>query len=236
MDSPLRCIIIDDEPLARELLKSYVEKTPALKLEGIYESAADAVKTVMTGEIDIIFLDINMPMLSGIEFASVIPSSSRIIYVTAYEQYALQGFKVNALDYLLKPVSYPEFMRAVSKGMEWHTMRRAMAKETKAQEGMIAVKADHRLIRMKASTILYIEVQKDRVIFYRSEGGPVSSLMSMRELEEQLPDDTFMRIHRSFIVNVRNVEIVERGRVVFGKTYIPISDSRREDFLARLGK
>lgn len=236
METTLKCIIIDDEPLARELIKSYVGKTPVLELEGAFESAADAMKCVMGGDIDVIFLDINMPMLNGIEFASVIPPSARIIYVTAYEQYALQGFKVNALDYLLKPVSYPEFLKAVGKAVEWHTMRRAATRENKTHTGMITVKADHRLVQMRTDSIRYIEVQKDRVIFYRTEGEPVSSLMSMKEIEEQLPDDVFMRIHRSFIVNLRNVEIVERGRVVFGKTYIPISDSRREEFLGRLGK
>lgn len=236
METTLKCIIIDDEPLARELIKSYVDKTPVLELEGAFESAADAMKCVMAGDIDVIFLDINMPMLNGIEFASVIPPSARIIYVTAYEQYALQGFKVNALDYLLKPVSYPEFLKAVGKAVEWHTMRRAATRENKTHTGMITVKADHRLVQMRTDSIRYIEVQKDRVIFYRTEGEPVSSLMSMKEIEEQLPDDVFMRIHRSFIVNLRNVEIVERGRVVFGKTYIPISDSRREEFLGRLGK
>lgn len=111
----LSCIIIDDEPLARELLKSYVEKTPVLSLKGSFESAAEAVKTVIDGNIDIIFLDINMPMLNGIEFAGIIPKSTRIIFVTAYDQYALQGFKVNALDYLLKPVSYSDFMTSVGK-------------------------------------------------------------------------------------------------------------------------
>jgi len=236
METTLRCIIIDDEPLARELIRSYVEKTPVLALAGVFESAADAMKSVMGGDIDIIFLDINMPLLNGIEFASVIPQSTRIIFVTAYEQYALQGFKVNALDYLLKPVSYADFMKAVGKAVEWHTMRLAVAKESRMQPGMITVKADHRLIQMRIGSIRYIEVQKDRVIFYRTEGDPVSSIMSMKEIEEQLPDDVFMRVHRSFIVNMRNVEIVERGRVVFGKTYIPVSDSRREEFLARLGK
>lgn len=236
MDNSLSSIIIDDEPLARELLKSYVEKTPALKLCGSFESAADAVKTVIEGNTDIIFLDINMPMLNGIEFARIVPKHTRIIYVTAYEQYALQGFKVNALDYLLKPVSYAEFMRAVGKAIEWFTLCESgkNAATAKPHSGMLTVKADYRLVQMQTDTIKYIEVQKDRVIFYRSEGEPVSSLMSMRELEELLPEEIFMRVHRSFIVNLRKVEIVERGRIVFGKTYIPVSDSRREEFLSRL--
>lgn len=241
MSKTLRCIVIDDEPLARELLKSYVEKTADLSLVGCFESAADAVKDVVAGNADIIFLDINMPMLNGIEFASVIPQETSIIYVTAYEQYALQGFKVNALDYLLKPVSYPEFMKAVGKALMWHAMRQAYQQNASSPAGqqvsspeMLTVKADYRLVQMRIDSIKYVEVQKDRVIFYRTEGEPVGSLMSMKELEELLPSDRFMRVHRSFIVNLNRVEVVERSRIVFGKTYIPISDAKREEFLNRI--
>lgn len=237
---PLRCAIIDDEPLARELIKSYVDKTSDLSLMGCYESAADSVKAVVSGEIDLIFLDINMPMLNGIEFAGIIPEETSIIYVTAYEQYALQGFKVNALDYLLKPVSYPEFMKAVGKAIMWHSMRKAYlsgnsaAESAQASRDSITVKADYRLVQMKTSEIRYVEVQKDRVIFYRTDGEPVSSLMSMKDLEEILPANSFMRVHRSFIVNLRQVEVVERSRIVFGKTYIPVSDSKKDEFLSRI--
>ena len=118
MDTTLKCIIIDDEPLARELLKAYVDKTPSLSLIGSFESAAEAFKTVMDGRVDVIFLDINMPMLNGIDFAAIVPSTTRIIFVTAYDSYAVQGFKVNALDYLLKPVSYTDFMKSVGRALE----------------------------------------------------------------------------------------------------------------------
>lgn len=237
MTQKIKCIIVDDEPLARELLKSYVEKTSALQLEGCFESAAEAVKTVISGEADLIFLDINMPMLNGIDFAAIIPQRTRIIYVTAYGQYAVDGFKVNALDYLLKPVSYQEFLKAVGKALEWHAMRQAFeSSPSLPSRSMITVKADYRLVQMKTDSILYVEVQRDRVIFYRTEGEPVSSLMSLKELEEQLPSDCFMRVHRSFIVNMNLVEVVERGRIVFGKRYIPVSDNRRDEFLSRLGK
>lgn len=241
MDRPLKCIIIDDEPLAGELLKSYVEKTPDLLLAGCFESAADSVKSVVSGSIDLIFLDINMPLLNGIEFASVVPEDTSIIYVTAYEQYALQGFKVNALDYLLKPVSYPEFIKAVGKAIMWHAMRRAYlasghSSRTNNNTDLITVKSDYRLVQMCLDSIKYIEVQKDKVIFNRTEGEPVSSLMSMKELEELLPADRFMRVHRSFIVNLRRVEVVDRSRIVFDKIYIPVSDSKKEEFLSRLGK
>lgn len=240
MERKLKCIVIDDEPLARGLIESYVEKTPVLTLDGSYESAAEAFRHVSGGCVDVVFLDINMPLLNGIEFAEVIPKSTRIIYVTAYDKYAIDGFCVNALDYLLKPVSYAEFMRAVGKALEWFDMARSMypgtaASDRSSSSDMLTVKADYRLIQMRLDTIRYIEVRRDNVIFYRTEGDPVKSGMSMRELEELLPSEIFMRVHRSFIVNLRHVEVVERGRIVFGKTYIPVSDTRRDDFLARLG-
>ncbi|MBD5298836.1 MAG: response regulator transcription factor [Bacteroides sp.] len=229
----LNCIIIDDEPLARELIRSYVEQTPVLRLTGTFESAAEAIRTVVSGDIDVIFLDINMPMLNGIDFAGVVPSKTRIIFITAYEQYALQGFRVNALDYLLKPVSYPEFMKAVGKAVEWVNMRRSLEKSANGASEYITVKADYRLVQISMDRILYIEVQNDRVIFCRKDGDPVTSLMSMKELEEILPSERFMRVHRSFIVNLANIEIVERQRIVFGNTYIPVSDSKKEEFFAR---
>lgn len=230
----LKCIIIDDEPLARELIAGYVEKTPVLCNAGSFESAAEAIKHVMTGEIDLIFLDINMPLLNGMDFAALIPQHTRIIFITAYEQYALTGFKVNALDYLLKPVNFADFSKSVSKAVEWFSLRQCYDQVSNKSTDMITVKADYRLLRLRLDTINYIEVQNDRVIFNRKDNLPVSSLMSMKELEEMLPSDTFMRVHRSFIVNLKNVEIVERGRIVFGKTYIPVSDSRKDEFLSRL--
>lgn len=237
MSRKIRCVIIDDEPLARELIKNYVEKTPALCLEGCFESGAEAIKTVMSGEIDLVFLDINMPMINGIEFAEVIPQRTRIIYITAYEKYALQGYKVNALDYLLKPVSYAEFMKTVVKAIEWVAMKDSYEASTSTppstSSDLLTVKADSRLIQIRIDSINYVEVQNDRVVLNRKDAQPITALMSMKEIEELLPADKFMRIHRSFIVNLSNIEIVERNRIVFGKTYIPIADSRREEFFAR---
>ncbi len=234
MPLQLKCIIVDDEPLARELLKSYVEKTPTLILEEVCESATEAYKALSEKKIDIIFLDINMPMLNGIEFAGLIPKRTRIIYVTAYEQYAVQGFRVNALDYLLKPVSYQEFLSSIGKAVEWFSRQTPAAVESVSESDTITVKSDYRLHRIRLQNTRYIEVQKDRLIFYRTDKDPLSSIMSMKEIEELLPEDSFMRVHRSFIVNMRHVEIMEKGRIVFDKTYIPISESKREEFLSRL--
>ncbi|MBD5419674.1 MAG: response regulator transcription factor [Bacteroides sp.] len=239
MDTTLKCIIIDDEPLARELLKAYVDKTPSLSLIGSFESAAEAVKTVMDGRADVIFLDINMPMLNGIDFAAIVPSTTRIIFVTAYDSYAVQGFKVNALDYLLKPVSYTDFMKSVGRALEWKSMSDAYSAQRKPDHTsprMITIKVKNQLMQIRLDTIEYVEARNDRVIVFRKNAEPLSSLTTLREIEELLPTDTFMRVHRSFIVNVPLVEIVERNRIVFGKTYVPISDNKREEFLTRLGK
>ena len=239
MDTTLKCIIIDDEPLARELLKAYVDKTPSLSLIGSFESAAEAFKTVMDGRADVIFLDINMPMLNGIDFAAIVPSTTRIIFVTAYDSYAVQGFKVNALDYLLKPVSYTDFMKSVGRALEWKSMSDAYSAQRKPDHTsprMITIKVKNQLMQIRLDTIEYVEARNDRVIVFRKNSEPLSSLTTLREIEELLPTDTFMRVHRSFIVNVPLVEIVERNRIVFGKTYVPISDNKREEFLTRLGK
>lgn len=239
MENRLNCIVIDDEPLARELLKAYIEKTPSLQNMGCYESAAEAIKPVMDGNVDIIFLDINMPMLNGIDFASLVPSSTRIIFVTAYDSYALQGFKVNALDYLLKPVSYSDFLKSVSRAIEWKTMSDAYAAGQKQEHSgprMITIKVKNQLVQMRLDSIEYVEARNDRVIVFRKDGESLSSLMTLKEIEDMLPADTFMRVHRSFIVNIPLVEIVERNRIVFGKTYVPISENKRDEFLSRLGK
>lgn len=239
MERKLKCIVIDDEPLARELIKAYIEKTPTLTLLGCFESAADAVKTVMEATADLIFLDINMPMLNGIDFAALIPSSTRIIFVTAYDNYALQGFKVNALDYLLKPVSYSDFLKSVSRAIEWKSMSDAYSSTTHHESSvprMITIKVKNQLVQMRLDSIEYVEARNDRVIVFRKDSEPLPSLMTLKEIEDILPSDTFMRVHRSFIVNIPLVEIVERNRIVFGKTYVPISENKREEFLSRLGK
>ncbi len=239
MEKTLKCIVIDDEPLARELLKAYIDKTPSLSLVGCFESAAEAIKIVMDGSADLIFLDINMPMLNGIDFATLVPPTCRIIFVTAYDQYALQGFKVNALDYLLKPVSYSDFLKSVSRALEWKSMSDVYSSEVHRDQTtprMITLKVKNQLVQLKVDSIEYVEARNDRIIVFRKEGTPLSSLMTLKEIEDMLPIDTFMRVHRSFIVNIPLVEIVERNRIVFGKTYVPISENKREEFFSRLGK
>jgi two-component system, LytTR family, response regulator len=225
----LRCLLVDDEPLALDLLEGYVSKTPSLTLAGRCSSAFQAMEMLDKTEVDLMFLDIQMPGLSGLDFSRSLQDGPRIIFTTAFEQYALEGFKVNALDYLLKPISYPEFLNAVNKAKRWfeHIEKDGIPEARNS----IFVKADYKLVQIEFNTILYIEGLKDYVKFYL-EGNekPVLSLMSMKSLDENLPDSKFMRVHRSFIVNLDKINTIERNRIVFGKEYIPISENYKEKF------
>lgn len=161
----LRCCIIDDEPLAQELIKSYVDQTPFLELVDTFPSASLAVKTIIESNIDVVFLDIQMSELNGIEFARVIPPSCKIVFITAFEQYAIDGFKANALDYLLKPVSYPEFLRAANRALEWFELV-DKSKSNNDNNDYIIVKSEYKLIQIAIPNILYIEGLKDYVKIY----------------------------------------------------------------------
>lgn len=225
----IRCLLVDDEPLALDLLEGYVKKTPSLTLAGRCNSAFQAMEMLDKDDVDLIFLDIQMPGLSGMEFARSMKNAPKIIFTTAFEQYALEGFKVDALDYLLKPVSYPEFLNAVNKAKRWFdNSEKSVAAETR---NSIFVKADYKLVQIEFNSILYIEGLKDYVKFcLEGDEKPVLSLMSMKSLEENLPVNRFMRVHRSFIVNLDKIKTIERNRIVFGKEYIPVSDNYKEKF------
>ena len=218
----LRCAIVDDEPLALGLLESYIKKTSFLELSGSYSSAIQAMKYLPEHPVDVLFLDIQMPELSGLEFSRMVPKDTRIIFTTAFDQYALDGYRVNALDYLLKPISYSDFMEAINK----------QNSET-ADDNMknyIYVKSDYKLIQIELNKILYIEGLKDYIkIHLEGEERPILSLVSMRAMEEKLPADKFIRVHRSFIVQKQKIKVIDKGRIVFGKEYIPISDSYKQE-------
>ena len=226
----LHCVIIDDEPLALDLLESYIQKTPFLTLEGKYSSAVEALSKVDWNRIDIIFLDIQMPDLNGLEFSRMLPNHVRIIFTTAFQQYALDGFRANALDYLLKPFGYTDFLEAVKKALEWFQMKNSSAEKSAekevSEEDFIYVKSDYKLIQIALKDILYIEGLKDYLkIYLENEIRPVITLASMKSMEERLPSPRFMRVHRSYIVQTTKVKTLERGIIVFGKTRIPVSES-----------
>ena len=223
----INCAIIDDEPLAAGLLKSYAEKTPFLSLIGTYGSALEAMKELRENPAQLLFLDIQMPELSGIEFAKILPAETKIIFTTAFQQYAIEGYKVNALDYLLKPISYEDFLRAANKALDYYTV--TQKQQTYAQDRFMYVKSDYKLIRVSLDDILYVEGLKDYVRIYLADGQKIMSLMNMKKFEEYLPRPEFLRTHRSYIVHMSKAQSVDRFRIVFGSEYIPISDSYKDD-------
>lgn len=234
--NPIRCCVIDDEPLAAKLISSYVEKTPSLTLHGTYQSAADAVCDIIDGKIDLAFLDIEMPQINGMEFAKIIPPTCRIIFTTAYDQYAVQGFRVNAVDYLLKPISYDEFLNAVDRAIK--VINVPAVQPSAAKQEFLIVKSEYRLLQIRISDILYIEGMKDYVkIYVTGQPKPVLSLMSMKTAEQILSPDQFLRVHRSFIVNTSHISVIERSNIIIGDRAVPVSDSYRQEFneyIARL--
>jgi len=222
----ISCSIIDDEPLAAQLLESYVKKTPYLELHGVYNSAVAAMRDLREQPTQLLFLDIQMPELSGIEFAKILPKDTKIIFTTAFPQYAVEGFRVSALDYLLKPVSYQDFLRATDKALEWFTI--AEKRDTYTRDRFMFVKSDYKLIRITLDQILYIEGLKDYVRIYLDTGEKYMSLMSMKKLEEYLPQPEFMRTHRSYIVHMTKIGAVDHLRIIINNQYIPISDNFKD--------
>lgn len=233
----LTCFIIDDEPLALALLESYVSKTPFLKQTGKFSSAVAAIDAVQNDTPDLLFLDIQMAELTGMEFARLVPEKTRIIFTTAFQQYALEGYKVNALDYLLKPFSYPEFLQAANKALHYYQLSNTPLKTVPDTQKSIFVKADYKLMQIDLDKILYIEGLKDYLKIYTEEQPQaIVSHITMKAMEEMLPSNRFLRVHRSFIVNQEKIKIVDRNRIVFGKVHIPISDSYKEAFQEFLDK
>ncbi len=223
----LKTIVIDDEPLALGLIESYVKKTPFLTWVASFPSAMEALHHEALQEADLLFLDIQMPTLSGLEFSKMVKPKTKIIFTTAFDQYAIDGYKVNALDYLLKPISYVDFLTAAHKALSWFELVHTTP-STAVDEPIdyIYVKSNYKLIRIELSQLLYVEGLKDYVKFYlEGEDTAILSLMSMKKVEELLPAQQFIRIHRSFVVRKEKIKVVERGCVMFGKKSIPIGDA-----------
>lgn len=229
----MTCAIVDDEPLALDLMESYVRKTPFLELAGKYSSAVQAMQGLERQPVQLLFLDIQMPELNGLEFSKTLPADTRVVFTTAFDQYAIDGYKINALDYLLKPISYADFLQAARKAQQWFERLGQRPDEIDS----IFVKSEYKLVQISLSKILYIEGLKDYIKIYEEDNPrPILSLMSMKAMEDLLPASQFMRVHRSYIVRKDKIRVIDRGRIVFGKTYIPISDSYKQAFQEYLDK
>lgn len=232
-DSAISCIIVDDEPMALALLEKYVSQTPFLSLKAKCENAFQALEVLEKESIDLIISDIQMPELNGIDLSRSIQKDTRVIFTTAFNEYAIDGFKVAALDYLMKPFDFHEFYAAVSKAKEWFSLTRKSAEAGKKEElKSIFVKSEYKQIRIHLESVLYFEGLKDYIkIWLANEPKPVLTLMSLKHLEEILPKNNFMRVHRSYIVALDKINIIERGQIIIGKERITVSDQYKEKFL-----
>ena len=233
----LKTIAIDDEPLALRLVCEYVNKTPFLELVGSFDNPLDAIDFLSTQSVDLIFVDIQMPDLTGIEFIRTLEDAPKIIFTTAYEKYAIEGFKLNAIDYLLKPFSYEEFLKAAGKARKQVELETNVLSSIEANSQFLFLKSEYKIRRINFNDILYIEGLKDYIkVFISGDDKPVLSLNSIKSLEQKLPEDKFMRVHRSFIVNLDRIDTIERSRIVFGKIYVPVSDQYKDKFQEYLDK
>ncbi len=226
----ISCIIIDDEPLALDLVEGYVNKTPFLELKGKCLSALEALQIMNTEKIDLVFSDIQMPDLNGIDFSKTLSSDTKVVFTTAFKEYAFEGFKVDAVDYLLKPFNYQEFLKAANKAQE-RIGKPEEKRSTIAQDNFIFVKSEYKQVKINLNEVYYFEGLKDYIkIWISSQPKPVLTLMSLKTLEQELPEERFMRVHRSFIIALDKIESVERSQVVINKERITIAEQYKTKF------
>lgn len=238
------CIIVDDEELARQLLEGYVNKIPFLNLAGTCKNSLEAMQILQQEQIDLMFLDIQMPELTGIEFLQTLQKKPVVIFTTAYKEYALEGYKLDVIDYMLKPISFERFLQGVNKATEYLKLKKRSeqltaaidkpeAKIQKAENGFIILKADHKFHKIFYNDILYIEGLKEYVTFYIAD-KKIIVLESLKKLEETLPSSTFMRIHKSYLINTDKVKTLYGNQVLIGEKYIPIGKSYAEEVKRKL--
>jgi two-component system LytT family response regulator len=227
----IKCICIDDEPFALKQISDYVRKTPFLKLISECRNAFEALQIVSNEKPDLIFVDINMPEMSGMDMVKSLPSDILVIFTTAYSEFAVESYKVNALDYLLKPISYVEFLKSANKALEYIENQNVKHLETTAVNDYIFVKADGRIHKVLFSKIDFIESASEYVKIFVNGEKPLMSLMTMKSLEAALSADKFMRVHRSYIVNLDNITTIERNRIIYyNKIYVPVSEQYKDAF------
>jgi len=228
----ITCIAIDDEPLAVKKISAYIQKTPFLELVAECRSAFEAMEIINNRTIQLLFIDINMPDLNGLEFVKSLTDKPYIVFTTAYSEYAVEGFQVDAADYLLKPVTYSSFLKAANKVKNLIDLNANSLKESvKTTANHLFVKSEYKLIRIELDDIKYIESQHEYIKIHLINSDPVMTQLSMKAIEEQLPSDRFLRVHRSYIVSLKRISVIERNRIIFdGKVFIPVSDQYKEKF------
>jgi two-component system LytT family response regulator len=229
----INCIAIDDEPLALSKLEGFITRVPDLKLKKIFDNPVEAIGWLKENSIDLIFLDIQMEQLTGIEFLEAIGSISRVIFTTAYDQYAIKGFELNVTDYLLKPFSFQRFLQAVNKVMDFYSQKTIDHKSDTEKDSFIFVKTEYRLERVDINTILYIEGMKDYLRIICTD-KKIMTLQSFSKIEDSLPARNFCRVHKSFIVAIDKIKSIERGVIIIAGQRIPISNTYKENFFSKI--
>lgn len=229
----IRCVAIDDEPLALEQLKGYIEKVPFLELVAACQDAFSAMSVLASQSVDAVFVDINMPDLNGLDFVRSLVERPLVVFTTAYSEYAIEGYKVDAVDYLLKPFGFAEFQRAANKVRNLHELvDTAKAASANEADDVLFLKVGYKMVRVNIKDIRYVESMGEYLrIYVEGEVKPIITLFSMKKMEERLPKETFMRVHRSYIVNLKKIQEVAKLRILMDKdTYIPVGDLYKEQF------
>lgn len=251
----IRCLAVDDEPLALDILANYIQKIPNLSLVATCTEPLEALSLIQQGKVDLLFLDIQMPTLTGIQFLRVMNGKCKTILTTAYSEYALEGYEYDVADYLLKPISFERFLKAVQKAVEQLAVvseqssvgngqsligsenSETLSSQTATQQqqlDFIFVKTEYKIQKINLSDILYLEGLKDYVSIYTTKER-ILTLQTMKKMEEMLPSNRFVRVHKSYIVSLEKIETIERQRIFIGKNMIPVGDSFQKDFMKLIG-
>ncbi|MBK7560357.1 MAG: LytTR family DNA-binding domain-containing protein [Chitinophagaceae bacterium] len=230
----IRSIIIDDEPLARKGLKEYIADVDFLDFIGEFDNPLKAADLISRGEVQLLFLDIQMPKITGLDFFKTLPNAPPVIFTTAYPQYALEGFEVNALDYLVKPVSFERFFKAVLKAKEYYEVRDTNRKEADTTEYFF-IKADNKLVKIRYEDVLYVEALQNYVIIH-TPSKKYMTYLTFRSVEEYLPANKFLKVHKSFIVAAAKIDSIEGNDIRIGQHHIPISRNHKDEVMNKLVK
>ncbi len=230
----MKCIIVDDEPLALEILSDYVSKTDSLELIATYTNPIEAFSSIDREKIELVFLDVQMPELTGIQFMKLLGNKAKVVLTTAYSEYALDGYDHNIVDYLLKPISFDRFQKAVQKINELNSpiVEQNIVKENSIID-YIFIKVEHKIIRIDLDDILYIEGLKDYISIYTIKERHLT-LMNMKKVEEMLPANRFVRVHKSYIISLEKIKSIEKNRIYISELGIPIGDTYKDEFYIRL--
>lgn len=230
----IRCIVVDDKPLAIDILNDYISKVPDLNLVFSSTNPLEALEYIMKNEVDLVFLDIQMPQLNGIQFMKIVQGKCKIVLTTAYTEYALDGFENDAIDYLLKPISFERFYKAVQKSQHYFNAKNepqvvTQVIETTPTVDYIFVKTEYKLVKVNTDDILYIEGMQNYVAIY-TKTEKIISLQNIKKMEEQLPKKQFARVHKSYMVALNKINSIERSRIYIADAVIPLGDVYRDGF------